>query len=503
MSDTADFFRGRIEQMIDLRHPLVVLGTRMPWQEVEAALAGQFARRVREGQRLEGTDLFGPSTQLVGAGVSKAGRPRLPMRLMISLLYLKHAFNESDEALVERWGETPIWQFFSGMDYYEHRRACDPTVLVKFRRLLGEAGVEELLAQTINVAANLKLIERSELSDVIVDSTVAPKAVAYPTDSRLLETARAKLVEAAKAQGIALKQTYAKEGAYLRLKAGRYAHAKQFKRMRSVIRRQRTIVGRLQRSIQTRVTTLTQAIRETLAKASRVFEQTATRKTAARKTKPKTATPKLYSWHAPEVVCMSKGKARTPYEFGSKVGIATTLRGNLIVGARAFEGNPYDGHTLAEQVEQATILMQDTGVKPNTAWVDLGYRGVDAENPAIQIKHRGKKTRLTALEIKTLKRRQAIEPVIGHLKADHRLGRCHLKGTLGDKLHAVLCAAGYNIRWLLRMIRAKGLRAFLRLLRAMAPTTVWSEQRLGFGWHRALLRLSHRHQRTSYALAAG
>ena len=151
------------------------------------------------------------------------------------------------------------------MDYYEHRRPCDPTVLVKFRKLLGEAGVEELLAQTINAAVSLKLIERKHLSNVIVDSTVAPKAVAHPTDSRLLETARAKLVEAAKAQGIALKQTYAKEGAYLRYKAGRYAHAKQFKRMRGVIRRQRTIVGRLQRSIQTRVTTLTQAIRDTLA----------------------------------------------------------------------------------------------------------------------------------------------------------------------------------------------------------------------------------------------
>ena len=129
MSDTADFFRGRFDQMIDLRHPLVVLGTRMPWQEIEASLAGQFARRVREGKRLEGMDLFGPSTQLVGAGVSKAGRPRLPMRLMISLLYLKHAFNESDEALVERWGEKPIWQFFSGMDYYEHRRACGPKAM--------------------------------------------------------------------------------------------------------------------------------------------------------------------------------------------------------------------------------------------------------------------------------------------------------------------------------------------------------------------------------------
>ncbi|MCX7229753.1 MAG: IS5 family transposase, partial [Burkholderiales bacterium] len=382
-------------------------------------------RRVREGNRIEGMDLFGPSVQIVGAGLSKAGRPRLPMRLMISLLYLKHAFDESDEGVVDRWGETPSWQHFSGMDYYEHRRACDPTVLVKFRKLLGEQAVEELLAQTINAAVNLKLIDRQHLTNVIVDSTVAPKAVAYPTDSRLLQTAREKLVAAAKDQGIALKQTYAKEGSHLRHKAGRYAHARQFKRMRRVIKRQRTIVGRLARQIQTKATTLITAIRETLGKANRLFEQTAKRKTE---------TPKLYSWHAPEVVCMSKGKARTPYEFGSKVGIATTLRGNLIVGARAFDGNPYDGHTLAEQIEQATILMQDTGMKPGTAWVDLGYRGVEADNPDIEIKHRGKKTRFTELEIRTLKRRQAIEPVIGHLKVDHRMGRCHLKGALGDDL---------------------------------------------------------------------
>lgn len=493
MSDTADFFRGRLDQMIDLRHPLAVLGSRMPWQEIEASLAQQFARRVRDGKRLEGMDLFGPSTQLVGAGVSKAGRPRLPMRLMISLLYLKHAFDESDEGVVDRWSDTPIWQYFSGMDYYEHRRPCDPTVLVRFRKLLGEPGVEELLAQTINAAVNLKLIDRRQLSNVIVDSTVQPKAVAYPTDSRLLETARVKLVAAAKAQGIALKQTYAKEGGYLRHKAGRYGHARQFKRMRRVIKRQRTIVGRLQRQIQTRVTTLNAAIRESLGKANRVFEQTANRKAEA---------PKLYSWHAPEVVCMSKGKARTPYEFGAKVGIATTLRGSLIVGARAFEGNPYDGHTLTEQIEQATILMQDTGMKPSAAWVDLGYRGVDADNPDIEIKHRGKRTRLTELEVKTLKRRQAIEPVIGHLKSDHRMGRCHLKGALGDKLHAVLCAAGYNIRWLLRMIRAKGLRAFLCVLRAMRATAVGDLQRLTVGVRLIWNRLAYPTPRRSYVSVA-
>ena len=183
------------------------------------------------------------------------------------------------------------------------------------------------------------------------------------------------------------------------------------------------------------------------------------------------------------------------------MGIATTLRGSLIVGARAFEGNPYDGHTLAEQIEQATILMQDSGAKPSTAWVDLGYRGVDADNPDIEIKHRGKKTRLTELEVRTLKRRQAIEPVIGHLKSDHRMGRCHLNGVLGDKLYAVLCAAVYNIRWLMRMIAKKGLRASLCLLRAVAAITVRGEQRLRFLWHVAPLRPGHRYKPPPHALA--
>lgn len=143
-----------------------------------------------------------------------------------------------------------------------------------------------------------------------------------------------------------------------------------------------------------------------------------------------------------------------------------TLQGNLIVGARSFAGNPYDGHTMHEQIEQSTILMQSLGVKPEVVYADLGYRGVDKDNPDIEIKHRGKDKRLSDEERKLLKRRQAIEPIIGHLKADHRMDRCHLKGAQGDALHAVLCAAGYNIRWLLRMIAKKGLGLLLRLLQA-------------------------------------
>lgn len=470
---TDDFFRSRIDHMIDLRHPLAVLASRMPWQEIEARVAQVFSRKGRAGVAMPDLDLFGEQVQRTGVS-SNAGRPRVPLRIMIALLYLKHAFTESDEGVVERWGETPTWQFFSGQAYFEHHRPCDATTLIKFRQLLGEEGVEELLAQTINVAVELQLIKPQELTRVIVDSTVQHKSIAHPTDSRLLETARVKLVEAAKEVGIDLKQTFAKEGQELGRKAGRYAHARQFKRMRRAIKRQRTIVGRLQREIERKASAIGAAVREalsdTLNKAGRINAQSAQRKTVDGQRK-------LYSWHAPEVDCISKGKARTPYEFGVKVGIASTLQGNLIVGARAFHGNPYDGHTLAEQLEQASILMQDSHTGPSTAFVDLGYRGVDADNPDVHIVHRGKSKRISEQERKLLKRRQAIEPIIGHLKADHRMDRCHLKGERGDRLHAVLCASGYNIRWLLRMIARKGITflrsAFLCLLRASSGRLPW------------------------------
>ena len=457
MSMTEDFFRNRLDQPIDLRHPLAVLANRMPWQEIEASLVHRIARQVRSGKKIEGMDMFGPTQALAGSGVSNAGRPRLHTRLMVSLLYLKHPFNESDEDVVQRWGETPTWQYFSGNEYFEHRWPCDLTLLVKFRKLLGEEGVEELLARTIEVAITLKLIAKKVLSRIIVDSTVQDKAIAHPIDSKLLESARVKLIEVAKAEGIELKQTYAKEGQLLGYKAGRYAHARQFKRMRKLIKRQSTIVGRLHREITRKMSPLSQAVQEALGhsidKAKRLITQTRSHKT-------KDKQPKLYSWHAPEVECIFKGKSRNPYEFGVKVGIATTLKGTLIVGARAFPGNPYDGHTLNEQVEQAAILMQATGMRPETAYVDLGYRGVDKDNLNIDIKHRGKFKSLTDEEKKSLKLRQAIEPIIGHLKADHRMNRCHLKGSTGDSLHAVLCAAGFNIRWLLRMIVKKGIGLF-------------------------------------------
>ena len=383
--DTADLFRPRLVEMIDLRHPLAVLASRLPWPQIEAALAPYFARRVRTGRVLEHDDLFGPSLQVAGAGLAVAGRPRLPIRLMASLLYLKHAYKLSDEELVERWAENVVWQHFSGMTFYEPRLPCDATQIGRFRTAIGEAGVEELLKATIDTAVASKAIRPAEFQRVIVDTTVQEKAIAHPVDSRLLEIARHKIVAAARRAGIALKQTFAREGSHLRRRAGGYAHAKQFKRLKRVLKRQRNVLGIVLREIERKMAQAVDAsplavnnLRELMSRAERIRTQ-----------RPKDKN-KLYALHAPEAECIGKGKARKPYEFGVKVSVAVTHKQGLVVGARSFTGNPYDGHTLAEQLEQVKILTEDTGGSPKQVVVDLGFRGVDAANPGVEIFHRGR-----------------------------------------------------------------------------------------------------------------
>jgi IS5 family transposase len=177
-------------------------------------------------------------------------------------------------------------------------------------------------------------------------------------------------------------------------------------------------------------------------KAKRLVSQSGSKKAQDKQ-------PNLNSWHGPEVECISKGKSRNPYEFGVKVGIATSLKGTLIVGAEALHGNPYDGHTLNEQLEHASSMKSDF------AYVDLDYRGIDKDNLGQDIKHRDKFNSLTDEEKKLFKRQQVIEPIIDHLKAGHRMKKYHLKGAKDDSLHSVLCVAGFNTRWLLRMIVKK------------------------------------------------
>ena len=453
---TPDFFRSRIDAMINLSDPLAVLAKRLPWELIEATVAAKFERENRAGQTLDGADLFGATVVVVGGGISTAGRPRLSIRLMASLIYLKNSFNLSDEELCVRWSENILWQFFSGLEYYEHRLPCDPTQIGRFRRALGEDGLEQLFKATIDTAVAIKAVKPVELERVIVDTTVQEKAIAHPVDSRLLEIARHKVVGAARRAGIQLKQTFAKEGKELRRKAGGYAHAMQFRRLKRVVKRQRTTLGIVMREVQRKL----EAPGFVALNAKAMSDLTKWLERAERiRTQQRNDKNKLYALHAPEVECIGKGKARKPYEFGVKASIVISHKTGLMMGARTFTGNPFDGHILSASIEQATNLLQDIPAKIKQIVVDLGYRGVDTDNPGMEIIHRGKIKSLGVQQKKWLRRRQAIEPAIGHLKSDHRMDRCWLQGAMGDALHAISCAAGYNLRWLMRAIHAQTVAA--------------------------------------------
>ena len=405
-----DLFRTELVNLIDQRHELVRLGELIDWPAFAAEWSPQFT--------------------------SATGRPALPTRLMAALLYLKHLYALSDEDVVERWVENPYWQHFSGERYFRHELPCDPSSLVRWRQRIGEAGCEWLLAHSIEAATKAGVVKRRSLETVVLDTTVQPKAVAHPTDSRLLNRAREQLVAAAQDAGIRLRQSYARVGKVAEHQAGRYAHARQYRRMRREIRKLRTWLGRVIRDVQRKCADLSDALRTKLETARRLYAQRRDSKH------------KLYALHAPEVECIAKGKARTPYEFGVKVSVAVTAREGLVVGMRSMPGNPYDGHTVDGQIEQVGIL---TGVTPTIALVDRGYRGVEAEaGTRLLVSHT---RRLPARLKRLLKRRQVVEPMIGHMKADGLLGRNWLKGTIGDAMHAILCGAGHNLRMILAHLR--------------------------------------------------
>jgi IS5 family transposase len=416
-----DLFRSRLDQIINMKHELVRLTQTIEWEHLEDCFGAVYSD--------------GP------------GMPPLATRLMAGLAILKHTFDLSDEEVCARWVENPYFQYLTGEEFFCHELPLDRSSMTRWRQRMGEERIEGLLQESLSVAVKSGAMKPQDVRRVILDTTVQPKNAMFPTDAKLMHRARERLVGLAQKVGVDLRQSYVRLGKQALIKHQRYAHAKQFKRANRALRRLRTYLGRTIRDISRQIAgeeDLEAIFKRPLYLAGRVLEQ-----------RQKQRGRKVYSLHAPEVECIGKGKAHAPYEFGVKVSIATTLNrskgGQFALHAKALPGNPYDGHTLATVIPDMERLV---GAGIERILADAGYKGHNAPmSHKFRVFTAGQKRRVTPAIKREMRRRAAVEPVIGHIKNEHRMGRNYLAHTKGDAINAILAAAGYNFALILKWLR--------------------------------------------------
>jgi IS5 family transposase len=409
-----DIFTPILSSFIDIKSPLIVLSQKINWSSLECDFSKFYAQK---------------------------GAPSKPVRLMAGLLILKQMFNTSDEVIVDEWIQNPYYQYFTGNIHFEWELPCDPSDLVHFRKRIGEEGVLKIFAQSMDLHKDK--IQGAE--EVITDTTVQEKNITYPTDTKLRLKSIDKLKKIAKGEDISLKQTFAKELKNLKVALRFGHHPRRKKEAHKAQRRIKTITGVLLREIKRKIqSTGKQVYDKTFGLIERVLNQT-------RKSKNK-----IYSLHEPEVACIAKGKSHKPYEFGSKISFSTLPGTNVVVDVSHFLGNPHDSTTLETIIPKLKLLMPKT-LKYNI--VDRGYRGKKEIEGIEIIVPNPKGDSVKSIEYQTIKRRQcssraAIEPIIGHIKHDHRMLRNFLKGVEGDKINAILAGAAFNFKKALNEIKA-------------------------------------------------
>src|ERR1700741_2727290 len=319
-----DLFRARLDQIINMKHELVLLAGKIDWDWIDGEIAPLY---------------------------SENGRPGIETRFMIGLLLLKHIYGLSDEGVCERWVYDPYFQHFTGEEFFQHRFPHERSDLSHWRKRLGSK-LELLLAESLRVAHEAGALRTKDLKRVTVDTTVQPKAITFPTDAKLLHAAIRGLNRLVKEHGVRLRQSYLRVAKRAAMMAGRYAHAKQFNRHRRELRLLRTRLGRIIRDIRRKVAGN--------AGLEAIFEWPLMKANQIRFQQQRQRGPKLYSFHAPEVECIGKGKANAPYEFGVKASIVTTNArapgGQFVLHASALPGNPYDGHTLGAVLAETEQL---------------------------------------------------------------------------------------------------------------------------------------------------
>ena len=412
-------FYSTFEEQLSHHHPLYILAGKMEWNVFEAAFKKHY---------------------------SDEGRPAKPIRLMVALLLLKHLRNLSDESVVEQWMENIYYQYFSGEASYACGVPCEASELVHFRHRIGEEGIELILKESIRVNG-----DDADEGHVSVDTTVQEKNITFPTDDKLHKKIIRKCWAISEREGLPVRQSYTRTLQKLRLDQRFRNHPNNAAKARKADRKVKTIAGRLVREVERHLPAQSNYNKD-LELLKGVLSQK------------RNDSGKIYSLHEPEVQCIAKGKEHKKYEFGNKVSLVHTQTTGVIVGALGFR-NEYDGHTLEKTLEQTTRL---TGQAPETATVDRGYKGKSLIgdtliqlpkpfNPKTTSKYKQQKLK------RSFRRRAAIEPVISHLKTDHRLSRNFYKGITGDNINVMLAAAAFNFKRMMNKWKAAFL-AFLQNL---------------------------------------
>jgi IS5 family transposase len=415
-------FDTPLERFINLEHELCVLSKQIDWDKVESEFSVYY---------------------------SDFGRPSVPIRRIIGLLLLKHIYNLSDEAIVDRWIENPYWQYFSGEKIFQTQKPFDPTEFIHFRKRIGKEGAEKLLKISVQLFG-----KEAQEKEVLIDSTVQEKNITYPTDAKLHKRIIEKVNSIANQEGITLRQTYTRTLKQLMIDQRFHNHPKRRKKAKAALRKIKTIAGRQVRDIERQFDPDQKVKYEGLMVIlNKILIQQKGDKN------------KIYSIHEPEVNCIAKGKEAKKFEFGNKSGIVLTKTTKIVVGAIAFENNPYDGHTLEEHLKQTEYLTES---KPTVGIVDRGYRGKKNINDVEIISPTAPKKGATQYEKqkarKRFRSRAGIEPVIGHIKHDHRMLRNYLKVVNGDKVNTILAGTGFNLKKMLNRIKEQILFAIFQII---------------------------------------
>lgn len=376
--------------------------------------------------------------------IKQFGRNRKDHRVMLALLMLQAMYNGSDSFTESELMENMYWQYFCGYEYLVKDPEMSEASIRRFRNLIGENGYNEIMKELLRIGIKVGALKKKDLESVIVDTTVQIKNIKHPHDAYLMETAREKIVELCKRLEISLNETYAKSFKKNSIQLWKYSRDSKVKKRWKTLKKLKTLLGRLirvcERGIASAELSLSVVDQEVLNRAIKIHAQSVLKK--FEKEEYKKENDVLYSFHAPEVECIGKGKLNKPYEFGNKVGIAVSGRGNFIVAIKSFHGNPYDGHTLNQTIESLRKIVDEPLQK---VFVDLGYRGSNfSEKSKIYTPYTQKK--LSKEDKLMQKRRSAIEPIIGHLKNFCRMGRNYLKGKSGDIINPIISAIGLNLR---------------------------------------------------------